>query len=314
MDNDHVEDAMQKWEYITIRQSCSAFGGAVHYISPDGKEVKQSGADLEGRTVHQLLNLFGEQGYELIGADTSDTHVSIYTRFWVLKTPKNLTHAKSFDCPISRYLILEVLLADFITLSCPSCGNKLQITEDIDGFACSACGIEYMVNRGEGIISLNYMKDYNEKTNTSADKTTSVLGMDRLKKEIKESMISQDLIIILWRKGNKIVIGGLVNNQEAFDIAHELFPAIYSQVRPKNYWEEKYRMTSFFPMNEKMTPEIRRFYLEGMINSNFGYVYTEIDLTEDFFIEFNIRVDIPTIKDDLKEMGFVMSEFNKMNH
>jgi len=79
---------MQNWEYITIRQSISALGGAVHYISPDGQELKQSGADSGGKTVHQLLNLFGNQGYELIVATTAASQVGIYTRFWVLKRPK----------------------------------------------------------------------------------------------------------------------------------------------------------------------------------------------------------------------------------
>jgi ribosomal protein S27E len=42
----------------------------------------------------------------------------------------------------------------FITLSCPACGNKLQITEDIDRVACAACGNEHIVNRSGGVITL----------------------------------------------------------------------------------------------------------------------------------------------------------------
>jgi ribosomal protein S27AE len=45
-------------------------------------------------------------------------------------------------------------MVDFITLSCPSCGNKLQITSDIDRFACGACGNEYVVIRKGGIVAL----------------------------------------------------------------------------------------------------------------------------------------------------------------
>jgi hypothetical protein len=45
-------------------------------------------------------------------------------------------------------------MPDFITLSCPSCGHKLQITSDIDRFACVACGIEHIVNRSGGIVTL----------------------------------------------------------------------------------------------------------------------------------------------------------------
>jgi predicted RNA-binding Zn-ribbon protein involved in translation (DUF1610 family) len=46
-------------------------------------------------------------------------------------------------------------MPDFITLSCPSCGHKLQITEDIDRFACDACETEYIVYRGGGIVTLS---------------------------------------------------------------------------------------------------------------------------------------------------------------
>lgn len=43
---------------------------------------------------------------------------------------------------------------DVIKLSCSSCGNKLAITNDVDRFACQACGSEFIVNRGGGIVTL----------------------------------------------------------------------------------------------------------------------------------------------------------------
>jgi hypothetical protein len=42
----------------------------------------------------------------------------------------------------------------FIILFCPSCGNKLRITEDTDIVTCVACSNEYMVYRSRGIVSL----------------------------------------------------------------------------------------------------------------------------------------------------------------
>jgi hypothetical protein len=45
-------------------------------------------------------------------------------------------------------------MPDFISLSCPSCGNKLQITEDIDRLECDVCGTEHIVNRSGGIVTL----------------------------------------------------------------------------------------------------------------------------------------------------------------
>lgn len=45
-------------------------------------------------------------------------------------------------------------MTDFVTLTCPSCGGKLQITQDIDHFACAHCGTEHTVRRTDGTISL----------------------------------------------------------------------------------------------------------------------------------------------------------------
>ena len=45
-------------------------------------------------------------------------------------------------------------LSDFITLSCPNCGGKLQLTADIERFACQFCGHEHIVRRGGGAVSL----------------------------------------------------------------------------------------------------------------------------------------------------------------
>ena len=46
-------------------------------------------------------------------------------------------------------------LSPIVTLSCPKCGGKLQITSDLDCFACAYCGQEHIVQRGGGIVSLN---------------------------------------------------------------------------------------------------------------------------------------------------------------
>ena len=77
-------------------------------------------------------------------------------------------------------------MPDFITLSCPSCGHKLQITEDIDRFACAACGNEHIVNRSGGIVTLKPIIDSIAKVQVGVDKTASELAIVRLKKEIKE--------------------------------------------------------------------------------------------------------------------------------
>ncbi len=41
-----------------------------------------------------------------------------------------------------------------VRLSCPSCGARLEVPENIDSFACSYCGTEYQVQRSGGTVSL----------------------------------------------------------------------------------------------------------------------------------------------------------------
>jgi hypothetical protein len=77
-------------------------------------------------------------------------------------------------------------MKDLITLSCPSCGNKLQITSDIDRFACAACGNEYIVNRSDGIVSVKPVIDNLTKGLDEVDRTDSEIAIVRLNKEIDE--------------------------------------------------------------------------------------------------------------------------------
>lgn len=70
-------------------------------------------------------------------------------------------------------------MSDFITLSCPSCGGKLQITDDIDRFACAHCGSEHIVRRSGGIVSLKPVEGL-------LQQTASELASKRLEGEIRD--------------------------------------------------------------------------------------------------------------------------------
>ena len=90
----------------------------------------------------------------------------------------------------------EDALSDFITLSWPSCGNKLQITEDTGRSACAACGNEHIVNHGGGIIILKPVIDSIKSVQVGVDKTASELaitrlgiGISRLEKDISDIMV-----------------------------------------------------------------------------------------------------------------------------
>jgi ABC-type multidrug transport system fused ATPase/permease subunit len=89
-------------------------------------------------------------------------------------------------------------MPDFITLSCPSCGSPLQITEDIERFACKACGNEHIVNRSGGIVTLKPVLDVIKKMQVGVDKTASELAISRLTKEINE--VEAQINSVLGRK------------------------------------------------------------------------------------------------------------------
>lgn len=75
-------------------------------------------------------------------------------------------------------------MTDFISLSCPSCGSRLQITNQTKQFLCASCGNEYLVNRTGGIVSLEPVVEGLKEVKIGVDKTASELAIKRLKREI----------------------------------------------------------------------------------------------------------------------------------
>lgn len=77
-------------------------------------------------------------------------------------------------------------MSEFITLSCPSCGGRLQITSSIERFACANCGNEHLVKRHGGVIFLAPVVETLQSIQTGTDRMASELAIARLKDEIKE--------------------------------------------------------------------------------------------------------------------------------
>ncbi len=77
-------------------------------------------------------------------------------------------------------------MSEFITLSCPSCGGRLQITSSIERFACANCGNEHLVKRQGGVIFLAPVVETLQNIQTGMDRTASELAISRLKAEIEE--------------------------------------------------------------------------------------------------------------------------------
>lgn len=75
-------------------------------------------------------------------------------------------------------------MTEFISLTCPSCGGKLQITSDIERFACANCGNEHLVKRSGGIISLQPVLQKLNEVQASAEKTASELAIPRIEREL----------------------------------------------------------------------------------------------------------------------------------
>lgn len=80
-------------------------------------------------------------------------------------------------------------MSDFITLSCPSCGGRLEITKDMDRFVCAHCGNEQIVRRAGGTISLAPVMEGLQKVQASTDRVSAELAIQRLTKELAESDI-----------------------------------------------------------------------------------------------------------------------------
>lgn len=76
--------------------------------------------------------------------------------------------------------------ADFITLSCPTCGAKLQITQDTDRFACGHCGHEHIVRRQGGIVSLAPVMERLDRIESGTNRTAAEMAIARLTREIRE--------------------------------------------------------------------------------------------------------------------------------
>ena len=75
-------------------------------------------------------------------------------------------------------------MPDFVTLTCPKCGGKLQITPDLDRFACAHCGNEHLVKRAEGVVALQPLTESLGGLRRATDRTASEMALRRLADEL----------------------------------------------------------------------------------------------------------------------------------
>jgi predicted RNA-binding Zn-ribbon protein involved in translation (DUF1610 family) len=79
----------------------------------------------------------------------------------------------------------EAVADRFIPLKCQSCGAKLDVYDDMTRFACGYCGLEMLVERRGGTVSLKAVEEAIQKVQVAADKTAAELALSRLEGELK---------------------------------------------------------------------------------------------------------------------------------
>jgi predicted RNA-binding Zn-ribbon protein involved in translation (DUF1610 family) len=75
-------------------------------------------------------------------------------------------------------------MPDLITLTCPSCGAKLKVTDQIHLLVCRNCGNEHMVVRDMSSIYLAPIAQDVRGIRVGVDKTAAELAVARLSREI----------------------------------------------------------------------------------------------------------------------------------
>lgn len=79
---------MNKWEYLMIQQRHPVAGGGIYYIKPDGEKKRHSGRDSDAIAFHELLNFYGDHGFELVESATASNNIGNYQTFWIMKRKK----------------------------------------------------------------------------------------------------------------------------------------------------------------------------------------------------------------------------------
>jgi hypothetical protein len=85
-------------------------------------------------------------------------------------------------------------MPNLINLTCPKCGGKLQITNDIDRFSCGYCGNELILQRSGGGITVAPIVEGLREVKTGVDKTASELAIVRLQGEIYNLSLQRNRI------------------------------------------------------------------------------------------------------------------------
>ncbi len=91
-----------------------------------------------------------------------------------------------------------------ITLSCPNCGARLEITKDIDRFACSYCRMEHLIHRGS-VVSLIPAVENLRGVKDGIERTAAEHAIRRLREELSELQARRDALKLPKRRLSQVV-------------------------------------------------------------------------------------------------------------
>lgn len=71
-----------------------------------------------------------------------------------------------------------------LTLNCTNCGANLEVSQDMERFACGYCGSQQIVERRGGTVALKPLTDAIRLVQSGTDKTAAELALKRMKQEL----------------------------------------------------------------------------------------------------------------------------------
>jgi hypothetical protein len=99
-----------------------------------------------------------------------------------------------------------------ISMRCASCGAGLQISPEMDHFACGYCGTSLSIVRQGGTVALKLVADSIAKVQVGTDRTAAELALVRLSKEIKALQRESDVMEGSIRYLEKEIEGASLQN------------------------------------------------------------------------------------------------------
>jgi hypothetical protein len=80
-------------------------------------------------------------------------------------------------------------------LKCPSCSAPLNVSPDMERFACGHCGTEQIVLRRGGTVALKLVSEAVSRVQAGTDRTAAELAIRRLSDEIAALQVDQQRLL-----------------------------------------------------------------------------------------------------------------------